>query len=267
MDKSKDRIAEEAAGYLARRVSGSKPTAGDGFQGWLKTDTEHAQAYDEAEELWEQLGALRVDQDLVHLKRSDLREQVGRFPWMRKMRTGATAAVVLLAAGSAYTYIQKNQAVVGSYASETGHRKQLTLDDGTVVVLNIDSEIATSYTRGQRDVVLIKGEADFQVAHNKERPFVVRSGGGSATALGTRFQVRRDSLQSLVTLLEGSVLVKTSRGQQILIPNESALLSKSGAITVASVDPAGALGGWKAGLVSEIRRFQKSLPKPIAIQT
>ena len=248
MDKNKDRIAEEAAEYLARRVSGSKPTSGDGFPAWLKTE-DHAQAYDKAEGLWEELGALRADQDLVHLKRSDLRAQVGRFPWMRRLRTAAAAAVVLLAAGGAYLYLQQIRPVVGSYASEAGQRKQLTLDDGTVVILNIDSEIATSYTRGQRDVVLVKGEADFQVAHDKERPFVLRAGEGSVTALGTRFQVRRDTQESLVTLLEGSVSVKTTRGSQILEPNESAVLSKSGAITVASVDPAGALG-WIEGRLS-----------------
>lgn len=249
MDKNKDRIAEEAAEYLARRVSGSKPTPADGLPAWLQADADHSQAYDKVEGLWEELGALRADQDLVHLKRSDLNEQVGRFPLMRRMRTAAAAAVVLLAAGGAYTYIQRVQPVVGSFASEAGQRKQLTLDDGTVVVLNIDSEIATSFTRGQRDVVLIKGEADFQVAHDKERPFVVRAGEGSVTALGTRFQVRRDAQESRVTLLEGSVSVNSSRGRQILMPNEMATLFRSGAITVASVDPAGAYG-WMEGRLS-----------------
>ncbi|MGH3711504.1 MAG: FecR family protein, partial [Pseudonocardiaceae bacterium] len=241
MDKNKERIAEEAAEYLARRVSGSKPMSGDGFQGWLNADVDHGQAYDKAEGLWEELGALRADQDLIHLKRSDLRDQASRFGWMRKMRSAAAAAVVLLAAGGAYIYMQRIQPVVGNFASEAGQRKQLTLADGTKVVLNIDTEIATSFSRGQRDVVLVKGEADFQVAHDKERPFVVRAGEGSVTALGTRFQVRREALESLVTLLEGSVSVKTSRGRQILMPNESAVLSKSGAITVSLVDPAGAL--------------------------
>lgn len=249
MDKNKDRIAEEAAEYLARRVSGSKPTSGDGFPGWLKADAHHAEAYDHAEALWEELAALRADQDLVHLKRSDFRAQVGRFPWMRRIRSAAAAATVLLAVGGAYIYMQKIQPVVGSYASETGLRKQLTLDDGTAVILNIDSEIATSYTRGQRDVVLVKGEADFQVAHDKERPFVVRAGEGSVTALGTRFQVRRDGQKSLVTLLEGSISVKTPRGRQVMMPNESAVLSKSGAITVSLVDPAGALA-WMEGRLS-----------------
>ncbi len=249
MDKNKDRIAEEAAEYLARRVSGSKPTSVDGLSAWLKSDPDHAQAYDKAEELWTELAALKTDQDLVHLKRSDLREQVGRFPWMRGLPATAAAVLVLLAAGGAFVYFQQAQPVVGSFASETGERKELTLDDGTQVVLNIDSEIATSFTRGQRDVVMVRGEADFRVAHDKERPFIVRAGEGSVTALGTRFQVRRDALDSLVTLLEGSVRVATPRGRQVLLPNESATIYRSGAITVASVDPAGALG-WIEGRLS-----------------
>lgn len=249
MDKNKDRIAEEAAEYLARRVSGSKPTSGDGFPAWLKADADHAQAYDKAGGLWEELGALRSDQDLVHLKRSDIRKHVGRFPWARRMRTAAAAAVMLLAVGGAYTYIHRVKPVIGSFASEAEERKQLTLDDGTAVVLNIDSEIATSFTRGQRDVVLVRGEADFQVAHDNERPFVVRVGEGSVTALGTQFQVRRDEKQTLITLLQGSVSVRTPRGFQTLMPNESATLLETGAITMATVDPATALG-WMEGRLS-----------------
>ena len=249
MDKSKDRIAEEAAEYLARRVSGSKPTSGDGLSAWLEKSPAHAQAYGEAKELWEGLAELRTDQDLIHLKRSDMREQLGRFPWVRKLRSVAAAAVVLIAGGSAFVYFQQIKPVVGSYASEATERKELTLIDGTQVVLNIDSEIATSFTQGQRDVVLVRGEVDFRVAHDKERPFVVRAGEGSVTALGTRFQVRRDAQDSLVTLLEGSVRVATPRGRQVLVPNETAKLYKSGAITVAMVDPAGALG-WMEGRLS-----------------
>lgn len=246
MDKNRDRIAEEAAEYFSRRASNSKSTSGDGLSDWLKADAEHTQAYEEAGSLWKQLGTLRDDQDLVHLKRSDLRAQAGRFPWLRKMRSVAAAAVVVLAAGGAYLYFLQVKPVVGSYASETGKRRQLTLDDGTKVVLNIGSEIATSYSRNQRDVVLVKGEANFDVAHNKARPFVVRAGEGSVTALGTQFQVRRDEQQILVTLLHGSVSVRTPRGSQTLLPDEQAVLSGSGAITVASIDPAAALG-WMEG--------------------
>lgn len=249
MDKNKDRIAEEAAEYFARRASGSKPPSGDGLPGWLKADTAHAGAYEEANTLWRELGALSSDQDLLHLKRSDLRAQAGRFPWARKLRTVATAAAVILAAGGAYLYLQQVRPVVGSYVSEAGKRETLTLDDGTKVVLNIDSEIATSFTRGERDIVLVKGEAHFDVFHDKNRPFVVRAGEGSVTALGTRFQVRRDEEQVLVTLLDGSINVRTPRGRQMLLPNEAATLFKSGAITVASVDPASALG-WMEGRLS-----------------
>jgi transmembrane sensor len=249
MDKNKDRIAEDAAEYLARRASGSKPTSADGMAAWLAADPAHKEAFDEASDLWKELGALQGDQDLIHLKRSDLRAQVGRFEWLRKLRPVAAAAVVVLAAGGAYLYLQQMRPVVGSFASEPGARRELVLDDGTQVMLNIDSEIATSFSKGQRDVVLVRGEADFGVAHDSARPFVVRAGEGSVTALGTQFQVRRDENTTLVTLLQGSVRVQTPRGQQTLLPNEAATLSKSGAITVESIDPAGA-EGWKEGRLS-----------------
>ena len=246
MDNNKDRVAEEAATYFARRASGSKPTAGDGLSSWLNADSEHKSAYEDAGKLWQELGELDNDEDLRRLKRSDLREQAGRFLWLKKMRTVAAAAAVLLATGGAYLYLQQIKPIVGSYASEAGKRREVTLDDGTRIVLNIGSEIATSYTPGKRDVILVKGEANFDVAKNRARPFVVRAGEGSVTALGTQFQVRRDKQKVSVTLLHGSVSVRTSRGSQILLPNEQAVLSGSGAITVASIDPATAMG-WMEG--------------------
>src|SRR5690606_14545147 len=94
---------------------------------------------------------------------------------------------------------------------------------------------------------LVRGEASFEVAHDRSRPFVVRIGETSVTALGTRFQVLREQHDTVVTLLEGSVSVAGPRGQQTLLPNEQARLSKAGAITVASIDPAletGWLEGW-----------------------
>lgn len=248
MDKNPDRIAEEAAEYLARRAPNNKPVRGDGLAGWLKEDPAHAQAYTEAHDLWEELGPLSGDKDLQSLKRADMKVHGGRrrrFKWMRSL--AAAAALVLALGGSFYYLSGYTKPVTSSYTSTADNRSDVLLSDGTKVVLNIDSEIATSYSRGDRDVVLVRGEANFEVAHDKERPFVVRVGEASVTALGTRFQVLREGSDTLVTLLEGSVNVAGPRGQQTLLPNEQAKLSPSGTIAVATIDPlleTGWMEGW-----------------------
>src|SRR3546814_17926050 len=57
----------------------------------------------------------------------------------------------------------------------------------------------------QRALVLERGEVMFGVAHDSQRPFRVAAGNGTVTALGTRFQIRREPAQVTVTLLDGRV--------------------------------------------------------------
>jgi transmembrane sensor len=84
------------------------------------------------------------------------------------------------------------------------------------------------------------------VAHDASRPFVVHVDGDTVTALGTRFQVRRDVGTVVVTLLKGSVKVVQGQQQRILHPDEQARLSPGDGIRVAIIDPA-LVEGWPAG--------------------
>jgi transmembrane sensor len=98
--------------------------------------------------------------------------------------------------------------VYQKYSSQYGEQKQLTLNDGTIVELNTNSVIEVAYTAQQRKITLIRGEARFDVAKDKNRPFTVISGHNSFTALGTIFNVQRENINSVELLVkEGRVLV------------------------------------------------------------
>jgi transmembrane sensor len=79
------------------------------------------------------------------------------------------------------------------------------LPDGSVVELKDGSRISVAFEPSIRCVALVSGEAHFQVAKNKERPFVVVIGNVEVRAVGTAFSVQRgdDSVEVLVT--EGRV--------------------------------------------------------------
>src|SRR5690606_33638330 len=104
-----------------------------------------------------------------------------------------------------------------------GERRTETLPDGTEVVLNTDSALEMRYSKGRRYIEVKQGEAQFEVAHDASRPFVVSIGEDTVTALGTRFQVRREQGSAIVTLLEGSVEVVHSDERHVLRPNERAV--------------------------------------------
>ena len=109
-----------------------------------------------------------------------------------------------------------------------GGEYQVELPDGTKVWLNADSylEFPSKFSDTQRKVIA-KGEVYFDVASNKDWPFVVESQGVELKVLGTEFNLRAYSDDDYITttLVEGSVLVsnsfkkslKLSPGNQVVI--------------------------------------------------
>ena len=96
----------------------------------------------------------------------------------------------------------------------------VTLRDGTVARLGTGARIRVSMADDIRKIVLLSGEARFEVASDKARPFVVRSGDVYAQATGTVYSVRRvGPTGGRVSVTEGSVLVwpRDERDQAVLL--------------------------------------------------
>ncbi len=94
-----------------------------------------------------------------------------------------------------------------SYETKTGEQARLQLQDGTSVFMSAQTALSATFTRSRRSVILGRGEALFEVAHDSARPFVVIAGNGSITAVGTTFDVRKDADRVVVTVTEGTVSV------------------------------------------------------------
>jgi transmembrane sensor len=70
-----------------------------------------------------------------------------------------------------------------------GEVREILLADGSVVKLNTNSKVEVRYTEELREVRLLEGEALFDVAKNKARPFVVQAKDTLVRAVGTSFTV------------------------------------------------------------------------------
>lgn len=231
-------LAEQAADYFARR---HEETALQRQQreAWLEADAAHRRAYDEMARVWEHAGNLSEDPELQALRAQEL-AVIDRPRRFRRagLLVAAVVALICVSLTAGYLLLRGSGAPAPvNYATQFGERRTEALPDGSTVILNTDSAIEARYTRGRRGVALQRGEAQFEVAHDATRPFVVNVGEGSVTALGTRFQVRREAGVDVVTLLEGQVEVTCGEQRRILRPNEQARLSASGGIQVASIDP------------------------------
>lgn len=101
----------------------------------------------------------------------------------------------------------------------------LTLPDGTEVQMNSTATLLypTQFSGETRSVYLI-GEANFKVAKDEKKPFIVKSDDFQVTALGTEFNMKvyPDSPILSATLLSGSVEVRFNNLEKSvrLKPNE-----------------------------------------------
>ena len=115
-------------------------------------------------------------------------------------------AALLIAGGALFTpWAGHDQ----SFSTSVGETREVALSDGSIVKLDTDSALTTHFTHEARHVRLRRGQAYFTVAHDAELPFIVDAGSASVTATGTQFDVRRIGDQTLVTLIQGGVDIRS----------------------------------------------------------
>jgi transmembrane sensor len=170
--------------------------------------------------------------------------------------------------------------LVRDASTDIGERSLLVLADGSRVTLNTASAVHADYTGHERRVILVRGEAFFDVAKDATRPFVVSAGSRQVIAVGTAFDVRLQGSQMKVTLVEGKVQVvrgadligaaRTSAQPQsaVLLEAGSALVTQDdGADHVERLDAARATS-WRSGrlvfdgerladVVAEMNRYSR----------
>ena len=88
----------------------------------------------------------------------------------------------------------------------------VALPDGSVLHLNTDTRVTVRYSRAERFVELVHGEALFEVLPQPTRPFRVTADTTNVVAVGTAFAFRQDAGSTLVTVVRGRVAVGTAYG-------------------------------------------------------
>lgn len=136
-----------------------------------------------------------------------------------------------------YTTLNQNskELVYNSLSTPRGGQYQLVLPDGTKVWLNAASSIRFPVAFvGKERKVTITGEAYFEVAKDKKKPFIVSSANMDVEVLGTHFNVSAYAEESIVktTLLEGSVKINNKKSEVYLVPGQQSQLNNSGHFSI-----------------------------------
>lgn len=257
------RRPRSAAEWFAARQGGLDARRERRFQDWLAADPAHAEDYALCEIAW------AVSRDAA----AGLPVPQPARTHRRLQRRLAAVAAVAAAAGLA---ILLWPAAAPQWSTGPGEQRALVLEDGSRVMLNTRTRIEARFARREREIVLVTGEAFFEVAKDPARPFIVRTALGSARAVGTRFNVFYDARRLAVTTEEGRVMVAGPAAGEVLVAagRRAMLDATTTRVQVADTDVAATLN-WMAQrieadnqpLVQVLAEFSRYTPLPVRAAT
>lgn len=262
-------IFEEASAWFIRRhAEHASDQEQLEFNRWLTANPQHAQAWDEVQDLY-----LALETPAKNLRQAAVQAPMALItPSSRHQNLIAlrAAAVLLLCTALAF-FLQPAllQNLQSDYHTATGEQQQIDLADGSKLLLNTDSAVTVAIEDNVRRVQLLRGEAYFQVAHAPERPFWVDAGEARARVTGTAFSVGRNNDNVTITVAEGRVETSTTdHPEQItpLTPGETARYQNQQLAAKQSTDVQRTLA-WRQGqivfvqatlseVVDEINRYR-----------
>lgn len=265
----------QAAQWLDRmnRPVLDSATAAD-FDRWILKDPRHVESYARMSALWQSeglAGALAGDSPLPRACNDDAREDdaPARGRWARVAQAGAAACLLLLAC------ILGPRLLVAESALATGHgeTRTVSLADGSTVRMDGETRIAVRLTPWSRHVALERGEAFFDVAHERVRGFTVDAGGASVSVLGTAFDIDRvDADTRVIQVYRGLVSVDAGAGRQWRLPAGSGL-ELAGERVRSLRGMTGDRPGWTEGwyeandtpVAQLVQRLNRMSPRPIVL--
>jgi transmembrane sensor len=216
---------EEAAMWLARLARGIHPDEVPALRVWLQERLNRRIILDMAR-LWHGPDILALLSELIPAGPEPMEPRSWRsYLKGAAQLTVAAGLVAWICSGwqpqfhmQSWKHVQGSYVVPrgpvahGKYFTDVGERGDIQLADGTRVTLNTNTRMVVEMMRNVRHVTMPYGEASFQVAADRNRPFLVQAGHRSFEALGTNFDVRvltPDDVELTVT--EGNVKVFYTR--------------------------------------------------------
>jgi transmembrane sensor len=264
-------VSEEAGEWFIRlKDDGLAAAEQEEYLQWLKASPEHIAEALRIGHLFAGLRRVGIEgvpadenvsgEDLSNVVELPTSERAAAARTSEKSRNGwrswpLAAALCAVAAGSLLVAATQfgwfNQAI----ETEASEWRQFTLEDGSVVRAGPRTHLNIQFDEKQRLIRLPDGEALFQVAKDKHRPFYVDTGVAVVRAVGTEFGVSRKEGKILVTVAEGLVSVSQqpshsswfkrddnptqkvgSQGTVAVAAGQQAAVPRAGPVTVQRVD-------------------------------
>lgn len=274
-----DDIQDAAAYWFARVHSGNFTVSErERFMAWRNANPSHEQEYRALDQIWQATSMLPEDELRELLEEPEsLRQQrhVSRRKWL--VGAGVVCAAAVIGGVALHSNgVMDATAEALHYATVQGEQRNAVLPDGSVIEMNVNTELSVRYYASRRVVELARGEATFEVVANSTQPFVVEAGDTSVRVTGTVFNVRRDQGRIAVAVQSGSVEVSSGRWWNketaMLTADQITEVRADGSFSVGDAD-IGVLTAWRQGKVvfrdqpldDVVREMNRYLRHPIQI--
>lgn len=205
-------VAQQAADWLTVLMSDE---AGDAerrdWLRWRELDPEHARAWAHIEAFSQRFGSVHKGAAVQALAGAPVHPASGKrrqlLAWL-----GVAGGAGLLAAHSGAR--DGARTLLADYRTATGERREVTLNDGSVLTLNTASAVNLRFDGRQRRIELLAGEIMINSGHGagSDAPLLVATHEGLVRALGTRFSVRQRDGESHVAVFESAVEIRPADG-------------------------------------------------------
>ena len=210
---------------------------------WMKENETHQEYYNQFKKIWDQSRALasgssvdvdkawEIFQNRIAGQNEPAKILKPRFFWLR------VAASIILIAGlgvTLFVLVNKNSEPKEMVA-QTGQNVLIdTLSDGSVITLNKRSTITyPSKFKGNTRAIALKGEAFFNVAPDKKKPFIISVNDVQVTVVGTSFNIKGENGNTEVVVESGVVRVTRSgktvelnAGEKVVMHANDSIASK-----------------------------------------
>ncbi len=229
-------IMEQARTWYVRM--GSELAGADDwalFTDWLEESPLHVDAYDQVELSLSAITAPALDQEPALVQDNAVQENTvqeradnvvplftkpnnipenkspdqsvadKKRPKIVWARYAGIAALFVAALTVFYSSNFSSQPSVQTYATNIGGQEAIVLADGTRINLNTNTQISVAMTKKSRIVTLASGEAFFDIAKDKKRPFIVNARDVRITDIGTSFSVYSTDTALTVSVVDGIV--------------------------------------------------------------
>ena len=222
------------------------------WEEWMNKNEVSEASFSQAQYLVKQLALSlseeEIQEELIKLRTNISSKALPKRASIRPKRLLQLAATILflLSLSALWVIFSSKPEQLLSYQTTFSQIENISLEEGSHVVLNANSslQVNTHLSNASKREAWLEGEAFFDIAHLKGKPFIVHTPEGDIRVLGTSFNISQRQSNIEVTLLEGSVRIQFPSNREIdLHPGEQAIM-EHGVLEVNQIDTL-AIAAWR----------------------